>query len=63
MGRATKTVGKVPEYRLYIGGEWVEAKSAETFDVVSPASGEVTARCAKGTRDDVDAAVRAAAKA
>ena len=29
----------VKAYKNYIGGEWVEAASGETFDVINPSSG------------------------
>lgn len=48
---------------MLIGGEWVEAKSGETFDVFNPATGGVIARVAAGGKADVDAAVVAARRA
>lgn len=48
---------------MLIGGEWVEAKSGETFDVFNPATGGVIARVAAGDKADVDAAVAAARRA
>lgn len=48
------------EYRLLIDGEQVEASSKGWFDTYNPATGEVIARVAKGTREDVDRAVAAA---
>lgn len=49
------------EFSMYIDGEAVT--SANTFDVINPATGEAFASCAKGTPDDVDRAVTAARKA
>lgn len=46
--------------RLLIGGEWVEALSARTFDTVNPATGKVIAHLAEGGAEDVDRAVAAA---
>lgn len=46
--------------RLFIGGEFVDAASGETFDVVDPATGQVFASAAQGAAQDVDRAVRAA---
>src|SRR4029450_3510890 len=49
--------------RNFIGGQWVEAASGKTFDVLNPASGRVLARCAESGAEDVDRAVTAARKA
>jgi len=46
--------------RNYIGGEWVESASGETFDVFNPATGEVMATGTASKAVDVDRAVRAA---
>jgi phenylacetaldehyde dehydrogenase len=48
---------------LLINGEWVEARSGETFEVWDPADGETIARCAAGDAADVDLAVKAARRA
>lgn len=53
-------VGKVRAYWMFIGGEWVGAGSAATYDVVSPASLGVVARVPRGGRVDALAAVDAA---
>lgn len=53
----------VEKVKMFIDGEWVESESGETFDNVSPATGEVIAKVPKGTRDDVRKAVKAAKKA
>jgi betaine-aldehyde dehydrogenase len=45
---------------MVIGGEQVAAASGETFDVVSPVSGQTIARVPKGGQEDVDRAVAAA---
>ena len=45
------------ETGLYIDGQFVPAKSGETFDCVSPTTGEVIAVMAKGGAADIDAAV------
>jgi gamma-glutamyl-gamma-aminobutyraldehyde dehydrogenase/4-guanidinobutyraldehyde dehydrogenase/NAD-dependent aldehyde dehydrogenase len=46
--------------QAYIGGEFVDAVSGETFDCVSPVDGAVLARVAACGQDDVDRAVKAA---
>jgi malonate-semialdehyde dehydrogenase (acetylating)/methylmalonate-semialdehyde dehydrogenase len=47
----------------FIGGDWVKARTVEFFDVHNPAVGEVIGRTPLSTRDDVGAAVKAAAAA
>lgn len=43
-----------------IGGEWVQGKDGEVWDVLNPSDGSLLARAAIGTREDVDTAVAAA---
>jgi aldehyde dehydrogenase (NAD+) len=50
----------VKQYRNYIGGEWVDAASGETFESTNPATGETIGAFPKSTVDDVDRAVEAA---
>jgi alpha-ketoglutaric semialdehyde dehydrogenase len=50
-------------YRNYIGGEWVEAAGAETFESTNPATGETIGAFPRSTVDDVDRAVEAAKEA
>ena len=49
--------------KLLIGGEWMDAASGKTFEVMNPATGEVIAHVAEGDKQDVDRAVKAARKA
>jgi phenylacetaldehyde dehydrogenase len=49
--------------RLLIDGEWIPARSGETFEVHDPATASVIATCASGDATDVDDAVRAARRA
>jgi aldehyde dehydrogenase (NAD+) len=51
------------ETKLFVGGAWRKAKSGESFETTSPASGEVLVKIAQADAADVDAAVKAAAKA
>lgn len=44
----------------YIGGKWVESSTADTFDVINPATEEIIAQVAAGNKIDIDAAVLAA---
>jgi acyl-CoA reductase-like NAD-dependent aldehyde dehydrogenase len=47
-------------YRNFVGGEWVDALSGETFDSHSPATGELIGTFPKSGPEDVDRAVEAA---
>jgi acyl-CoA reductase-like NAD-dependent aldehyde dehydrogenase len=47
----------------FIGGEWVDATSGETFDSTSPADGEQIGTFPRSGADDVDRAVAAAKEA
>ncbi len=47
-------------YKNYIGGEWVEAASGETFESVSPADGKTIGVFPRSAPEDVDRAVEAA---
>jgi aldehyde dehydrogenase (NAD+) len=51
---ATKT------FKNFIGGEWVDAGSGETFETTSPATGEVLGVFPRSSAADVDRAVEAA---
>jgi len=46
--------------RLFINGEFVDAKSGQTFATINPATEEKIADVASGGAEDVDAAVKAA---
>jgi aminobutyraldehyde dehydrogenase len=52
---ATKTA-----YKNLVGGEWVDASSGETMDVINPATGETIADVPRCSAEDVDNAVAAA---
>ena len=47
-------------YQNLIGGKWQPASDGRTVDMVSPSDGRVFARIARGSKADVDAAVKAA---
>jgi phenylacetaldehyde dehydrogenase len=49
--------------KLLIDGDWVEAKSEQTFQTFDPATGNLLAECARGDEVDVDRAVKAARRA
>jgi acyl-CoA reductase-like NAD-dependent aldehyde dehydrogenase len=50
-------------YQNFIGGEWVDAGSGETFESRSPATGELIGIFPKSGSEDVDRAVEAAKRA
>lgn len=49
--------------KMFVGGEWVEARGKETIPVVSPVDGEIFGVIARGSEIDVDRAVQAARRA
>ena len=54
---------QIRQTQLFIGGQWIPAKSGKTFETCNPATEEVIAQVAEGDAADVDAAVRAAREA
>ena len=52
----------VPLVKNFIGGEWVESKG-EIKDVVNPATYQTIAKVPISTKDEIDAAVKAAQEA
>lgn len=61
--RHRKTASKVistRKRRLYIGGEWVESESQQTFKTHDPTTGDVLAEVQAGSEPDIDRAVSAA---
>ena len=60
MAMATGTEADRQVYRQYIGGEWVEARTGETYEVHNPSTGEAIASVAAGTREDAERAVASA---
>ncbi|MEW4569971.1 aldehyde dehydrogenase family protein [Tautonia sp. JC769] len=66
MAQGLETAPRVPTdlaSRLLIDNEWVSPKGGDSFDTYNPATGEVIARVAAASADDVDRAVRAARRA
>ncbi|MBI4882553.1 MAG: aldehyde dehydrogenase family protein [Actinobacteria bacterium] len=60
---STSIVSIDPEYGLFIGGQFVEPQSGESFTTVSPSTEEPLARIAAASALDVDRAVKAARRA
>jgi betaine-aldehyde dehydrogenase len=50
-------------YQMYIAGEWVDAASGETYEVIDPSTEEVVARVPKGGVADAEKAAAAAREA
>ena len=50
-------------YKMFIGGEWVDAKDGATIEVIDPATEEAVATVAYGGLADAKAAIAAARKA
>ena len=50
-------------YRMFVDGEWVDARSGRTFEVRNPATGEPMATVPDAAAEDVDRAVKAARRA
>ena len=53
----------LPVMKNYINGEWVDSDTTTFGDVWNPATGEKIAQVPFGTREDVDAAAKAAKEA
>jgi aldehyde dehydrogenase (NAD+) len=60
---STAIVSLRDTYGLWIGGEWVEPRSGNTFPTINPANEEQLAVVAEAGDDDVDLAVAAARNA
>jgi len=56
-------VREIREYKMLLGGEWVDARSGETFESINPYTGKVWATAPEATDEDVDRAVCAAREA
>ncbi len=47
-------------YKMFINGEFIDAESGKTRDIINPATGEIIAQVPEASAKDVDKAVRAA---
>src|SRR5918998_6688430 len=65
VGRVINVTSETKADRLlmYIGGEWIDSVAGETFERISPVSGEVLASLPKANREDAQAAINAANRA
>ena len=59
-GSADSTVEVKERYEHYIGGQWVPPVKGEYFENITPVTGQVFTRVARGTAEDIDAALDAA---
>src|SRR3954470_2966449 len=57
---ARSVSASLKRYRMFIGGEWMDAAAGETFESVDPFTGRPWAIVPRAGAADVDAAVRAA---
>ena len=55
--------GKMKNYQMWVGGQWIAADSGDTFTAINPATEEPIARIPKGGPAEVDRAVAAARQA
>ena len=56
-------MSKLKEYKMFIGGEWLDSDSKKTFKTLNPENNEAWAVVPEATAKDVDKAVKAAQKA
>jgi len=56
-------MSKLKEYKMFIGGEWVDSDEKKTFKTLNPENNEPWAVVPEATAKDVDKAVKAAQKA
>ena len=56
-------MSKLKEYKMFIGGEWVDSDAKKTFKTLNPENNEPWAVVPEATAKDVDKAVKAAQKA
>jgi (Z)-2-((N-methylformamido)methylene)-5-hydroxybutyrolactone dehydrogenase len=60
---ASPASGGVRNYKMLVGGEWVDALSGKTFESINPYTGRVWATAPEAGEEDIDRAVKAARKA
>jgi acyl-CoA reductase-like NAD-dependent aldehyde dehydrogenase len=60
---STVTAPALVQYKMYIGGEWVESESGQNFETDNPYTGQPWAQIPRGTAADADHAARAAHRA
>ena len=56
-------MSKLKEYKMFIGGEWIDSESKKTFETLNPENNKPWAKVPEANAKDVDKAVKAAQKA
>ena len=51
---------RVPDFGLWLNGQWVEAQTGQMGEVINPATGQREATFASGDAGDIDEAVKSA---
>ncbi|WP_287903579.1 aldehyde dehydrogenase family protein, partial [Arthrobacter sp.] len=59
-GQADSLVTVQPRYEHFIGGEWVAPVKGQYFENISPVNGKPFTEIARGTGEDIEAALDAA---
>jgi len=49
--------------KCYVGGDWIDAKSGQTFEVHDPATGKLIGKCPEFNKDDTERAIQIASDA
>lgn len=57
---AVQEATEIRNFRMFIGNEWKESTSGQTFETINPYTGKVWARVPEAHEEDVDSAVSAA---
>lgn len=60
---STKIVDLKSNYKLFIGGKFINSNGAKTYKTINPATEEVLAEIIEASQKDVDLAVKSARKA
>ena len=50
------------KFGQFINGKWQQSSGGETYEVINPANEEILGNASKATSQDVEAALRSAAK-
>jgi hypothetical protein len=53
----TPKAGEIREYKMLVGGEWVDARSGKTFESVNPYTGKVWATVPEAMRTSTEQCV------
>ena len=53
-------MSNIPTYQQYIGGQWVASNSGKLDQILNPSNEEVVGAVQDGTKEDAEAALKAA---